>query len=100
MAGNNNQDNRVQKTIWDFIPLFVMVGSMITAWVNLNGELAQVKLAQEYSEKYNTVKYDELQKSIDGVNTKLSAIKTSNRDIKEQMTDMERTVTLMYSKRK
>lgn len=93
-------DRRNQKTVWDLIPIVAVIGSIITAWVNLNSELTQVKIQQEYNEKFNQVKHDDLQRTIHSLITAVSQIKTSNDDVNDQLEDLERTVTHLYSLRK
>lgn len=95
----DNQDRRNQKTVWDILPALAMIGSIITAWVNLNGELTQLQITQEYSEKLTTVRLTDLQKSIDAMHIKITQVTATDKDLEEQIADLERTVTHMYSKR-
>ena len=94
-----NPDRRNQKTVWDLMPLVALIGTIITAWVNLNGELTQVKIQQEYNEKFNQMKHDEIQRTIHSLITSLSQIKTKNADVNEQLEDLERTITHIYRSR-
>lgn len=96
----DNQDRRNQKTVWDILPILAVVGSLITAWVNLNGELTQVKIQQSFNEKYNTVQYDSLMKKISDIDRAVNNITESNEEMLDQLTDLERTVTHMYSKKR
>lgn len=97
---SDNQDRRNQKTVWDILPVLAMIGSLITAWVNLNGELTQLQIKQEYSEKLTTVRLTDLQKSIDELHGTLTDIQESDGDMEEQLMDLERTITHMYSNKK
>jgi len=96
----DNHDRRNQKTVWDILPALAMIGSVITAWVNLNGELTQVQIQQEYSEKFNSVKIEELQKDLTTIKQSIAHIKTTDAELQEQLSDMERTVTHIYSTNK
>lgn len=95
----DNQDRRNQKTVWDILPALAMIGSIITAWVNLNGEITQLQITQEYSEKLTAVKIEDLKKSLTTIQTTISQVKNTDRDLEEQLADLERTVTHIYSKR-
>lgn len=96
---SENQDRRNQKTVWDILPALAMIGSLITAWVNLNGELTQLQITQTYSEKLTSIRIDELNKSIASLQTSVAVVQATDNDIEEQLADMERTVTHIYSKR-
>lgn len=93
-------DRRNQKTVWDLIPIVAVIGSIITAWVNLSGEMTQVKIQQEYNEKFNQVKHDDLQRTIHSLITTTSQLTTANKEFNEQLEDLERTITHLYSTRK
>jgi len=93
-------DRRNQKTVWDLVPIVALLGSVITAWVNLNGELTQLKIQQEYNEKLNQIKHDDIQKTVHSLISSLAQIKTNDNEVNDQLQDLERTVTDLYRQRK
>lgn len=96
----DNQDRRNQKSIWDMLPALAMIGGVITAWVNIHEELTQVQITQEYSEKFNSIKTIELQKEIDTLRISINQLKMNDRELSEHLSDMERTVTHIYSEKR
>jgi hypothetical protein len=93
----SNGDRRDQKTVWDILPLLAMIGSLITAWVNLNGTITAIQTKQEYDVRLATLRFDNINKKILKMENQVSQMLANNKEVMSNVNDLERSVTQLYN---
>lgn len=93
-------------TVKDILTIIVSVliglGGLVTAWVNLNSNQVRLETRLAMNEKYTTERVEEL-KSEDTqmrvlIERSLNDQTRSNKELQEQVNELERTLSQLYQK--
>lgn len=97
---SERNERRHQKSIWDLIPLIAVIGSIVTAWITLNNTMNEIEITQKYDNKLTTIKFNNVDDNMVTLSESIDTIKGNNKELKEQINDVERTVTHLYSSKR
>ena len=91
------QQQQKQKMTWsDYAPMILLLGSIMGAWVNVNGKILTLEVQSIANEKLNTIHHADFADKLLNIHGQLSKIKSDDEKLEEQIRGLEDSVTNIY----